>query len=94
MKPTTLKSKKGLTPFDPDKILADKNKVAVAILQSFMENDPDAIIEILDGHIQAVNKAKFSKNAGISRSTLYDMLEGRKNPTLRVLTQCIHEIFS
>ena len=94
IKPRKLRMKKGITSFNPDEILADKDKAAMAIFQSFMENDPDSVIEILDAHIRAVNKSEFAEKAGISRSTLYDMLEGRKNPTLRVLTQCIHEVFA
>jgi len=88
-----LKSKKGIATFDPDKILADKDKIAKAVFQSFMDNDPDAVIEILDAHLRTVNKSQFAKSAGISRSTLYDALDGKKNPTIRVLAQCIHAMF-
>lgn len=94
MKPVKLKTKKGVTPFDPDEILSDKTRVAKAIFESFLDNDPDAVLEIIDAYVRTVNKTEFADKAGIARSTLYDMLEGRKNPTLRVLTQCIHEAFS
>jgi len=92
MTPIKLKTKKGIAHFDPDKILSNKDLIIQAIFEGFMQNDPDAILEIINAYTSKVNKSEFSENSGIARSTLYDMLEGRKNPTLRVLTQCIHEI--
>lgn len=79
---------------DPTKIMLDKTFLIAALLQCFKDNDVDAFIEILDGYITALNKSKFAQKADISRSTLYVMLHGKKNPTLRVLTQCIHELIS
>ena len=79
---------------DPFKILKDRKHFISAVLECFEDNDPDALIEILDGYIAAYNKSDFAKEANISRSTLYDMLHGRKNPTLRVFTQCIHQLVS
>lgn len=93
MKPIKLKKKqKGIKDFNVDKILNNKDLIVKAIFESFMQNDPDAILEIINAYTSKVNKSEFAENSGIARSTLYDMLEGRKNPTLRILTQCIHEI--
>ncbi len=94
MKPIELKSKKGISKMDPFKILQDKKLFILALLECFEDNDPEALIEILDGYIAAYNKTQFAQKANISRSTLYDMLHGKKNPTLRVLTQCVHELVS
>ncbi len=92
--PITLKTKEGLAKIDPSKIMLHKTFLITALLECFEDNDPEAFLEILDGYIIAHNKTAFAKKAAISRSTLYDMLHGRKNPTLRVLTQCIHELVS
>ncbi len=94
MKPIEFKNKKGISKIDPSKMMMDENFLILAMLQCFKDNDPEALIEILDGYIVACNKSDFAKKAAISRSTLYDMLHGSKNPTLRVLTQCIHELVS
>ncbi|NGX48888.1 MAG: hypothetical protein K940chlam5_00482 [Candidatus Anoxychlamydiales bacterium] len=94
VKPIELKKKKGISKMDPSKIMVDENFLVYALLECFKDNDPDALIEILDGYIAACNKSNFAKKADISRSTLYDMLHGKKNPTLRVLTQCIHGLVS
>lgn len=92
MAPIKLKTEKELTAFNPDKILANKRLIIQAIFESFIDNDPEAILEIIDAYCRTVNKSEFVERAGIARSTLYDMLEGKKNPTLRVLTQCIHQM--
>lgn len=94
MKAIKLKTKKGITAFESHRILEDEKLIVKAILESFKDNDPDAVIEILDAHLRTVNKSDFAEKTGISRSTLYDMLHGKKNPTLRVFIQCIHEIIS
>lgn len=94
MKSLKLKSKKGISKIDPSKLILDENFLVSSMLQCFKDNDPEALIEILDGYIIACNKSEFAKKADISRSTLYEMLHGKKNPTLRVLTQCIHELVS
>ena len=89
-----LKNKKGISKINPLKMIVDENFLISALIQCFKDNDPEALIEILDGYIVACNKSEFAKKADISRSTLYDMLHGKKNPTLRVLTQCVHELVS
>lgn len=94
MKPINLKNKKGISRMDPSKIIIDEKFFVFALLQCFKDNDPEAFIEILEGYIIACNKSEFAKKADISRSILYDMLHGKKNPTLRVLTQCVHELVS
>lgn len=94
VKPIKLKTTQGISPFESSKVLSDEKLIVQAILESFKDNDPDAVIEILDAYLKTVNRSDFAKKTGIARSTLYDMLHGRKNPTLRVFTQCIHEIIS
>jgi len=92
-KPIELKSKKGISKMDPLKMMRDEKFLISALIQCFKDNDQDALIEILDGYIIACNKSKFAKN-DIPRRTLSDMLKGEKNPTLRVLTKCIHSLIS
>lgn len=56
MKPIELKSKKVISKMDPFKILQDKKHFILAILECFEDNDPEALIEILDGYRRAYNK--------------------------------------
>jgi DNA-binding phage protein len=79
-------------PFSPTEELKKKEIIVSAILECLEKNQPDGIIEILNAYLDAINKTEFAEKAEISRRTLYDMLKGSKNPTLRVLTRCIHEI--
>jgi len=93
IKPISLKSEEGLTDYEPGKILQDKNIMIMAIVESIEENDHEALIEILKASLIDVNKTEFAKKAGISRSTLYDILNGRKNPSLKFFIRCVHELW-
>jgi len=94
MKPIELKTKKGISKMDSLAILKNETFIVKALLESFKDNDPDAVIEIISGYVTACNKSEFAQKDNISRSTLYEMLHGNQNPTLRVLTSCIHEMLS
>src|SRR5262245_29970880 len=88
---TTMKLKKdtGLTEYSPTEELLDENFIALAIWDCFKNNDPEGIVEIIETHLEVVNKVKASKEANLSRSSLYKALKG-KNPTLKTLTKLVH----
>jgi len=56
-------------PFHPTKELTNESFIAKAIWQSLKDNDPEAVVEILEAHLIAVNKLKFSKEANIPRAS-------------------------
>lgn len=78
--------------FSPTEELKKRELIVSAILECLEKNRPEGVIEILNAYLDALNKTEFAEKAEISRRTLYDMLKGSKNPTLRVLTRCVHEI--
>ncbi|NGX45772.1 MAG: hypothetical protein K940chlam2_00952 [Chlamydiae bacterium] len=92
IQPISLKSRKGLKELSAAKELQDEELIVRALLECLKENDSDGVIDVLNAHLLGVNKSEFAQEAGISRSTLYDILHGRKNPTLRVLVSCISEV--
>ncbi|MFS8563949.1 MAG: helix-turn-helix transcriptional regulator [Rhabdochlamydiaceae bacterium] len=73
--------------FDPD-----NNHVLDAILEIFKNHKIHPIMKVIGTHLQSTNKSAFSKKIGISRATLYDMLNGKKNPTLRIFVNCVHQV--
>ena len=85
--PTNAKTEKTPFCFDPD-----NNHVVDAILDIFKNNNLPPIMSVIGTYLESTNKSAFSKKVGISRATLYDMLNGKKNPTLRIFVNCVHEI--
>lgn len=65
----TLKPKKKakLQKHQPALFFKDFDKVGAALLESLIENDTDAFIEILDAYLK-VNRARVAKRAKMSRS--------------------------
>jgi DNA-binding phage protein len=68
----------------------DFDKVGTALLESLIENDTEAFIEILDAYLQ-VNRAQVAKRAKISRSTVQHALSKKGNPTLKTIARIVHE---
>ncbi len=85
--PTNAKTEKTPSCVDPD-----NNHVVDAILDIFENNNLPPIMTVIGTYLESTNKSAFSKKVGISRATLYDMLNGKKNPTLRIFVNCVHEI--
>ncbi len=89
----TLRLKKNakVKEYSPTIKLADEEFIACAIWACLKENDPEGVIEIIEAHLEALNKLQFCRETEIPRSTLY-YLSKRRNPTLRTLARTIHEI--
>ena len=69
--------------------MLNEDLMAKAIWQCLKENDVEALFEIIEGHLDAVNIAKLSKNAKLPRSTLYSALNS-KNMSVKTLAKLIH----
>lgn len=67
----------------------DINKMGAAIMQCFIENDTEGVLEIIEGYLYAVNKTQFLKEAHVPRSTAYNFFK-RRNPTIKTLAKIIH----
>lgn len=89
--PTFQANKKAkLQPHDARSFFQDVDKVGTALLESLVENDTDAFIEILDAYLK-VNRAKVAKKSGLSRSTVQHALSKKGNPTLKTIARIVHE---
>lgn len=74
--------------YKPYQALADEGFVAQAIWDCLRNNEPEEIVDIIKGHLLAVNKLQACKEGDLARSTLYHALKG-KNPTLKTLAKVI-----
>jgi len=89
--PTLKPNKKAaLQKHNPDHFFKDFDKVGTALLESLIENDTDAFIEILDTYLK-VNRARVAKRGKMSRSTVQQALSKRGNPTLKTIARIVHE---
>jgi len=82
--------KNKLKKHDPKSFFKDFDKVGTALLESLIQNDTEAFIEILDAYLK-VNRTKIAKKNNLSRSTVQQALSKKGNPTLRTIARIVHE---
>lgn len=87
----SLKLKKGvhLIEYSPTKELLDEEFIALAIWECLKNNDPEGVVEVIQAHLAAVNKARAAKQIHLPRSSLYNALSG-KNPTIKTLAKLVN----
>lgn len=86
----TVHKKAKLKKHDSESFFKDFDKVGTALLESLVQNDPEAFIEILDAYLK-VNRAQTAKKAKMSRSTVQHALSKKGNPTLKTIAKIVHE---
>jgi len=76
----------GLKRVHPIKELADPDQTALAVFECLMNNDPEGAMEVIEMHLDAINKTHLMKETKLHKSTVYSALKHR-NPTLRTLAK-------
>jgi DNA-binding phage protein len=79
-----------LEKHDSGNFFKDFDKVGTALLESLVQNDTGAFIEILDAYLK-VNRAQIAKRTKMSRSTVQHALSKKGNPTLKTIARIVHE---
>lgn len=69
--------------------LLDEKFIAQAIWECLKNNDPEGVIEIIETHLEVINKVKAAQETDLSRATLYHALK-RKNPTIKTLAKLVN----
>src|SRR5262245_2475206 len=69
--------------------LLDETFIGAAIWECLKNNDPQGVIEIINTHLEVVNKVKAAQATDLSRATMYHALKG-KNPTIRTLAKLVN----
>lgn len=87
-----LKEKARFEEYSPIQELLDETFIAKAIWECLKNNDTGGVLEVIEAHLEVVNKVKVTKKAELARSTMYNALKGR-NPTLKTLAKLVHCCF-
>jgi hypothetical protein len=86
-----LKLKKGVpvaTQSATERLL-DENFIAQAIWDCLKNNDPEGVMEIIQTHLEIVNKVKASQKSDSSPTPFSNALKG-KNPTIKTLAKLVN----
>ena len=84
-----LKEKTDLIDYSPTEELLDEDLIAKAVWECLKDNDYEGVIEVIQAHMKAVNKAKAAREADLSKSSMYNAFKG-KNPTIKTLAKLVH----
>lgn len=84
-----LKSDMGIERYDPTEALLDEKRVGRAIWECLKSGDSEGVIEVIQIHLEAYNKAQLAKEAHLPKTTLYHSLRS-KNPTIKTLAKLVH----
>lgn len=74
----------------PEETFKNHSKVGAALLESLIDNDTEAFIEILDAYLR-INRSRVAKSAKMARSTVQLALSKHGNPTLKTLAKIVHQ---
>jgi DNA-binding phage protein len=84
-----LKKNAQVIEYSPTQELLDETFIAKAVWECLKNNDPEGVIEIIETHLEIINKAKNAQKNDLSRSTMYHALKG-KNPTIKTLAKMVN----
>ena len=84
-----LRSDSELIEYSPTEELLDEQFIALALWECLKNNDPEGVVEIIQAHLETVNKQKRAKRVHLPRSTLYNTFKS-KNPTIRTLAKMVN----
>lgn len=84
-----LKKDSNLIEYSPTQELLDEEFIALAIWDCLKNDDPEGVVEIIQAHLEVVNKCKVTKEVNLPRSSLYNALRG-KNPTIKTLAKLVN----
>lgn len=87
-----LKENTGFVEYSPVKELMDETFIAKAIWECLKNNDPEGVMEIIEAHLEVVNKVNAAQKTELARSTLYNAFKG-KNPTIKTLAKMVNCCF-
>lgn len=69
--------------------LLNEDFIAKAIWECLKNNDPEGVMEIVETHLEVVNKVKAARESALARATMYHALK-EKNPTIKTLAKLVN----
>lgn len=82
-------NKMSIDVYDPTQALLDEERIGRAIWECLKNGDSEGVMEIIQIHLDAVNKTRLSNEAKIPKTTMYHALRS-KNPTIKTLAKLVH----
>ena len=86
---TRLRRDTGLIAYSPTQELLNEKFIAEAVWDCLKNNDPEGVVEVIQAHLDAVNKVKAAQKLHLPRSSMYNAFK-RKNPTVRTLAKMVN----
>lgn len=86
---TRLRKDTGLIEYSPTQELLNEKLIAEAVWDCLKNNDPEGVVEVIEAHLDAINKVKATRKQHLPRSSLYNAFR-RKNPTVRTLAKMVN----
>ena len=80
---------KRLEKHDPSKTLRDSKKILRHVREFMNEGDYLSAMELLGGLLVRLNKSRAAKEVGITRQSLYNYLEGKRTPDIKVFSKML-----
>lgn len=84
-----LKKNARVVEYSPTQELMDETFIAKAVWECLKNNDTEGVIEIIETHLEVINKVKSAKKNDLSRSTMYHAFKS-KNPTIKTLSKMLN----
>lgn len=75
--------------YSPTAELLNEEFIAKAVWECLKNNDPEGVVEVIEAHLETVNKVRASQRNELARSTLYNAIKG-KNPTIKTLAKMVN----
>lgn len=84
-----LKKDAKVSEYSATERLLDETFIAQAVWECLKNNDPQGVVEIIETHLETVNKVKAAQGTDLSRATMYHAFKG-KNPTIKTLAKLVN----
>lgn len=85
----TLKKDAKVREYSATDRLLDETFIAKAIWECLKNNDPQGVMEIIETHLEVVNKVRVAQKTDLSRATMYHAFK-RKNPTIKTVAKLVN----
>ena len=72
---------KGIRELDVSRYLTDEEAIAALINEAIADGDPKVLAMALNDIMKARNVSQIAKEVGVSRATMYNILDGATNPS-------------
>ena len=91
---TPIKLKKGikLEEHNPDHFLKNPKLISKALAEAMFDGDVHSFKDILSAYIRVTSKDEIAKKTGISRATVFRMLDHNSNPSFENVLKVVRTL--